>query len=102
LVHYQTRQGVNGLWRIKLQGPGQKLNSWSRSAIQAAKKAETEWVRLKTDRAAGAYKAETAAGIADDPRWPDHDIAKLLEIAFRDRVIESMDHPVLKRLRGEV
>jgi hypothetical protein len=27
---------------------------------------------------------------------------KLLELAFRDRFIEDIDHPVLRRLRGEV
>jgi hypothetical protein len=27
--------------------------------------------------------------------------SKLLEIAFRDKFIRDMEHPVLKRLRGE-
>jgi len=27
---------------------------------------------------------------------------KLLELAFRDRFIEDIDHPVLRCLRGEV
>jgi hypothetical protein len=101
LVQYQTRQGVNALWKIKLPRPGTKMNPWTRSALQVVGRAESEWVRLKSDRALGAYLAETATGITEDPEWPDYDFGKLLEIAFRDRLITSLDHPVLKRLRGE-
>jgi hypothetical protein len=101
LVQYQTRQRVNALWPVKLPGSGQKANPWTRSALQAVELAKTRWVRLQSDTALGAYRAETATGITDDPRWPDYGFDKLLEIAFRDRRITSLDHPVLKRLRGE-
>jgi hypothetical protein len=101
LVHYVTRQGVNALWKIKLPRPGDRANSWTQSALLALARAENEWIRLKADRALGAYTAETATGITETPRWPDYDFAKLWEIAFRDRRIVSLDHPVLKRLRGE-
>jgi hypothetical protein len=102
LVHFLTRQGVNALWKIRLPRPGDKTSRWTESALLALKLAETEWVRLKADQALGGYTAETATGIKETPRWPDYDFAKLLEIAFRDRLITSLDHPVLKRLRGEV
>jgi hypothetical protein len=99
LVQYQTRQGVNALWAVKLQVAGQKMNPWTRSALKAVELAKTRWVRLQSDTALGAYRAETATGIGDEPRWPDYDFVKLLEIAFKNRRIESLDHPVLKRLR---
>jgi hypothetical protein len=102
LAHYQTRQGVNGLWKIKLPRPGDKINAWTQSALLALARAENEWVRLKSDRALGAYTAETATGITEAPRWPDYDFGRLLEIAFRERLIVSLDHPILRRLRGEV
>jgi hypothetical protein len=102
LAHYLTRQGANALWKIRLPKPGDKTNRWTESALQALKLAEREWIRLKADRASGSYMAETATGIRETPRWPDYDFAKLLEIAFRERLITSLDHPVLKRLRGEV
>jgi hypothetical protein len=102
LVHYQTRQGVNALWKIKLPRPGDRVNPWTQSALLALARAETEWVRLKSDRVLGAYTVETATGITETPRWPDYGFAKLLEIAFRDRRVTSLEHPVLKRLRGEV
>jgi hypothetical protein len=101
LVHYQTRQGVNGLWPIKLPRAGDKINPWTRSALQAVLLAEHQWVRLESDRALGAYTARTATGITDEPRWPDYPFSRLLELAFRDRRIASMDHAILRRLRGE-
>jgi hypothetical protein len=36
------------------------------------------------------------------PEWPDHlPFREMLKIAFRDRIVDGLDHPVLKRLRGE-
>jgi len=33
--------------------------------------------------------------------WPTESLKELLKIGFRDRLIDTVDHPVLKRLRGE-
>jgi hypothetical protein len=102
IVLYLTRQRVLGLWPVKLPCPGQKMNSWTRSALKAVELAKTQWVRLQADLASGAYRVQTATGISDEPEWPDYDLATLLEIGFRDRVIMSQDHIALKQLRGEV
>jgi hypothetical protein len=52
--------------------------------------------------ALGAYECTPAPIKLPDPEWPaDYPFTELLRIAFRDRVIASFDHPVLKRLRGE-
>ena len=36
-----------------------------------------------------------------DPEWPDLPFNQLLRIAFKNRVVDSLDHPTLQRLRGE-
>jgi hypothetical protein len=36
------------------------------------------------------------------PEWPDTPFADLLRIAFKGKFIDSISHPVLRRLRGEV
>ena len=36
-----------------------------------------------------------------EPNWPDHSFDEILEIAFKDRIIKSKDHHVVKRLLGE-
>jgi len=35
-----------------------------------------------------------------DPVWPELSFQDLLRIAYRDRMITTLDHPVVKRLRG--
>jgi hypothetical protein len=103
LVTYLTRQSVVGLWPLRLVEPGGRSNPWSRSALQAVELAQTRWVRLQADTALGAYRVDVATGIGDEPAWPpDYDFLRLLKIAFREHVIASPDHPVLRKLRGEV
>ncbi len=50
---------------------------------------------------AGTYDVLEARGQFPDPVWPEVTLEKLLELAFKDRFIDNLDHPVLKRLRGE-
>ncbi len=51
----------------------------------------------------GAYRIFEATGELPEPEWPVENMRDLLEIAFKGgRLIDSIDHPVLKRLRGEV
>ena len=35
-----------------------------------------------------------------EPRWPTATFQEIIEIAFAGRLIDSVDHPVVKRLRG--
>jgi hypothetical protein len=35
-----------------------------------------------------------------DPVWPDKPLPEIMQIAFRDRVVDSENHPVVRRLRG--
>ena len=49
-----------------------------------------------------AYEISEAIGPhPPEPEWPDLSFEAMYRIAFRDRLISSPDHPVLKRLRGE-
>ena len=49
----------------------------------------------------GAYEIYEARGNLSDPEWPDESMDEIVRIAFRNSFIESYDHPVLRRLRGE-
>jgi len=97
-----TRQGVVFLWHIRLPGPEGRLDEWNRSALDAAQRAARGWIRVSANQALGAYDVLDPALPLPDPEWPDGDFATLLELAFRDRFIETLDHPVLRRLRGEL
>jgi hypothetical protein len=48
----------------------------------------------------GGYRIYQAEGALTEPEWPDRTLNEILEIAFRDRIVDSEHHPVVRRLRG--
>lgn len=97
-----TRQNGVLLWPVKLPGADGKSNSWNESAIAAAKLAESKWVRLAANMSAGMYDVYEAEGELSDPEWPELEFPEILRLAFKARFIQSLDHPAVKALRGEV
>ena len=95
-----NRQGVVFLWPVRLPVPDERKNEWSRSAREAAELAMTRWVRMKANMSLGAYDISVAESVIADPVWANLPYAELLQIAFRGRIITTLDHPVIKRLRG--
>jgi hypothetical protein len=95
-----NRQNTLHLWPVRLPGPDGKMNDWWRSAHEAAVQATQAWVRVMANKNLGAYEIMRAAGVMSEPEWPEHSFRDLLRIAFRDRLIDRVDHPVIKQLRG--
>jgi hypothetical protein len=89
------------LWPIPLPGMDGKDNPWHQSAREAVRLASERWVRIVSNRSLGAYEASVTRAELAEPSWPGKTFGELLKIAFRDRFIDSIDHPILKRLRGE-
>jgi hypothetical protein len=102
LVTALNRQRVLFLWPIRLPGSDGKIDDWSRSAMDAANEAKSRWVRVTANMSLGAYDAAVASGQIAEPDWPNITFQEIIRIAFRDKIISDWDHPVLKRLRGEV
>jgi hypothetical protein len=50
----------------------------------------------------GAYDIYEAAAKWADPEWPALTFREILTKAFRDNLIDRLDHPLLKSLNGEV
>jgi len=96
-----NRQAIVFLWPVKLPTPDGRINEWHRSAAEAAERAMTTWLRVKADMALGAYAMFEASSTIPDPIWPTYSFKELLKIGFRDRLVDRLDHPVIKRLRGE-
>ena len=73
----------------------------SKSAIRVATKAETEWVRIQSDMQLGAYKHITANADWEEPVWPPLDIREILRRSLGEQhIISSVDHPVVREIRG--
>jgi hypothetical protein len=96
-----NRQGVLFLWPIRLPGSDGKLDDWNTSALEAAQMAAGKWVRIAANMSLGAYDVFQATAKLADPEWPELAFGELLRVAFKSRFIDTLDHPVLRRLRGE-
>lgn len=94
------RQGVLFVWPVKL--PRDRALEWHRSAMEAAQRAMDTWISVRANMHLSAYEVFEATGDLGDPDWPAATFGEILAVAFRDRVIDSFDHDLLKRLRGEL
>jgi hypothetical protein len=101
LVTAVNTQGVLFLWECNLPRDDREDN-WSKTALAALDLATKGWVRLAANMSAGGYDCWTATGNLPEPQWPELTLREILRLAFKDRLIDSLDHPVLRRLRGEV
>ena len=97
-----NRQGSVFLWPAKLPNDGGRPNSWNESALRAAKEAESAWIRMQANMSAGMYDVFKAIGELPAPDWPDLRFNEILKTCFAGRLIESVDHVVLMKLRGEI
>ena len=96
-----NRQGVVFLWPVKLPTPDGRQNEWHRTAQEAAERAMGAWLRVRANMDLGAYEMFEASSTIPDPIWPTASLKDLLKIGFRDKLVDSLDHAVIKRLRGE-
>jgi hypothetical protein len=94
------RCGSLFLWQIKQPGADGRLDNWNLSALRAAELARQEWVQVKAG--SGGYDAHAAKGNLTEPTWPEMTPNEILTLAFKDKYINDLDHPVLRKLRGEI
>jgi hypothetical protein len=96
-----NRQGVVSLWPIPLPPPDGKDNDWWVSARDAAARAMTRWIRITPNKSLGANEIMTGPDNMAEPEWPKKTLAELFQIAFgQGLLVDRLDHPVVKRLRG--
>ena len=89
------------LWRCKLPGPDGRPNVWNESGLRIALAAENRWVRMASNMAAGHYEHFEPVTELPDPEWPPLTFTEILRVAFRDRMIDSLEHPIVRQLRGQ-
>ena len=97
-----NRQGVLSIWPIRLPGEDGRLDQWNTSALEAAEMAKQAWVRIVANMNLGAYEVYEATGDIPEPDWPDMSFHQILKIAFKGLYITEIEHPVIRRLRGEL
>lgn len=97
-----NRQGSLFLWPIRLPGEDGKLDNWNHSALLAAELAQKNWIRCAANLSAGHYDVFKASADIAEPEWPELKFQEILKIAFQDRYIETIDHPVVQKLQGRI
>ena len=102
LVLTITRQGNILLWPLRILEKDGRINNWHTSRREAAARAVNAWVRVSSNMHLGAYEVYEALGVIPDPVWPALSMDEIVRIAVKGRVIDSLDHPVLRKLRGEI
>jgi hypothetical protein len=94
----------NNVFLIPVPMPGESgtRNPWHESLAQAVEHAKMKWLRITANMHMGGYDVYEADGALPEPEWPDHTIESLIEVAFRGKIITSLDHPVVQTLLGRI
>lgn len=96
------RQNNVSLIPVPLPGEDGTRNPWHESLAQAVEHAKLKWIRITANMHAGGYDVYEAEGELPEPEWPAHDIDALIQVAFRGKIISSLDHPVVQSLLGKI
>lgn len=97
-----TRDGDVFLWPIApLQATG-RGNEWVTSAHRALAAARRGWIRVRSNMRLRSYDVIRPKTTWDEPTWPELTFEQMLETAFADSFISTLDHPVIRALQGEL
>lgn len=94
------RNGNPFLIPVPLPGPDGRRNAWHQSLELVVVKAQEKWVRCVANMSAGGYDMLVAEAALTEPEWPDMTFEEMLAMAFRGKVIDGPDHPVVRKLKG--
>ena len=96
------RQNNPFLIPIPLPGPNGVRNSWHESRAQAVERAKSVWLRISSNKDLAGYDIFEATAKLPDPVWPDTTMDELLAVAFKGRIITSLDHPIAQERLGRI
>jgi len=79
-----------------------RKNLWHTSLKEGIKRGETKWVRIQANMNAGQYEIIDSASDLGEPRWPNLSMEDLINDAFTDRIIDSLNHPYIRQIQGRI
>jgi len=91
--------GRVGLWPVRLEVGNRRADKWAITGNAAVKFGMPHWVQIESLESGG-YKARKAPFLTREPKFPTEPYPVLLNLGFKDMLIEDEDHPVLKELLG--
>ncbi len=100
--------GAFFVWEVPVPSDS-RTNRWSSTAFQGCEEASRSWVRISADLGAGEYVLHRRTlNDAKVPSWPAEIVSAsdMLRLAYGagggGDLIDTADHEVLRRLRGEL
>jgi len=96
------RQNNVFLIPVPLPGEDGTRNPWHESLAQAVEHSKLKWIRIAANMHIGGYDVNEAQAELPEPEWPASGIGALIEVAFRGKIITSLDHPVVQALLGRI
>jgi hypothetical protein len=100
MVHLVVNMdGVGFLWPISVSDAD---NTWLESAHNCAAIAKDQWIRVVSNLSAKRYDYHPASKHAGTvPKWPKETFLEMLNLAFKNKIIRSLDHSAIKQLLDE-
>lgn len=80
------------------------LNRYHSSRMEAYEEAGHKWIRMYANQEGGFYSYAYAEDNLPAPNWPGKpaNMEEALNIAFKDYIIDSPNHPIIKKLKGKL
>jgi hypothetical protein len=97
-----NRLGKPFLWMVKIQSPTGRISDWYTSALDCAERAMTDWIQIVADQEAGLYTIVVAEDRLEEPEFPEQSMQELIRLGFKRRTVNSLDHSVMKAMRGKI
>jgi hypothetical protein len=94
LVRYVTMAGEEALWPLKLDRTDARSNPYNKSAMNIREEAEKGWVRIMSAEGHYRHQASTRTFEQVPPKFSERSFDELLNAAFKDRIITSLDHEI--------
>lgn len=97
-----TQGGVLLLMPIPLPDSDGTTNSYNDGKLAAVTEAKTRWVRMVANTATKGYDIHYTESVLPEPVWPASPATfhNALDVAFKGKIIENMDHKHITALRG--
>ncbi len=97
-----TTVGSPLIWEVPVPPPSMRENSWHESRRRAAELARTRWVRVASNMSTKSYEIFTTSADIPMPQWPVASFEELLRLAYAAHYIDSLEHHVVRNLRGAI
>lgn len=81
--------------------PFSENDTWGQSRMEYLNMSKNNFIRVTADMENNIYKVITMEREVEEPEWPTESFEEILTEAFKDRIIDSMEHPVIQELLGK-